>query len=114
MLPMLAPFLAPGLMSLEARRRHRLPPEQRVRELLDMCFAPGHRESPEAFAEMVDVARNRAVRDQWNPRNLYYAAGGRSPEAEAEVARRAWKSMIAAPPRSKAGDVSTVEPPETS
>ncbi len=64
MLPMLAPFLVPGLMSLEARRRHRLPPEQRTRELLDMCFAPGNRESPAAWAEMVDVARRRELRDQ--------------------------------------------------
>ncbi|MGI8726232.1 MAG: alpha/beta fold hydrolase [Solirubrobacterales bacterium] len=64
MVPMLAPFLVPGLAGLEARRRHGLPPERRVRQLLDMCYAPGGRESDEAFAEMIDVARNRERSDQ--------------------------------------------------
>lgn len=64
-LPMLLPFFVPGLMGLEARRRHSQPPERRVRELLDMCYAPGSgRESATAFEEMVDVARNRERRDQ--------------------------------------------------
>lgn len=65
LLPMLAPFLVPGLMALEARRRHSQSPDRRVRELLEMCYAPDSgRESAAAFAEMVDVARERERRDQ--------------------------------------------------
>lgn len=61
--PALVPFLVPGLAGLEARRRQRRGPERRVRELLDMCYAPGAGESEAAFAEMVDVARHRARSD---------------------------------------------------
>ncbi len=61
---MLAPFYVPGVMGLEARRRGRLDPERRVRSLLEMCYAPGRRESAEAFAEMVAVARERQPADQ--------------------------------------------------
>lgn len=63
-LPMLLPFLVPGLMGLEARRRASLSPERRVRSLLEMCYAPGRRESEEAFAEMVAVAEQRRPTDQ--------------------------------------------------
>jgi pimeloyl-ACP methyl ester carboxylesterase len=63
-IPMLAPFLVPGLMGLEARRRHALPAERRVQELLDLCFAPGNCASPEAMAAMVEAARVRTRADQ--------------------------------------------------
>lgn len=55
----LLPYAIPGLMRLEPARRHRQDPVQRVRALLDMCYAPGNRESLEAFAAMVEVARQR-------------------------------------------------------
>lgn len=95
MLPMLAPFLVPGLMGMEARRRHGLPPERRVRDLLTMCYASGNRESEDAFSEMVDVARNRERSDQvqgWSKafRSLLWWL----------VRRRAWDrkaSMITGP-----------------
>jgi pimeloyl-ACP methyl ester carboxylesterase len=60
---MLAPFLVPGLMGIEARRRHALPPDRRVAELLELCFAPGNAASPEAIAAMVEAARVRSRTD---------------------------------------------------
>ena len=55
----LLPYVVPGLMRIEPARRHAKDPATRVRDLLDLCYAPGRRESAAAFAEMVDVARHR-------------------------------------------------------
>lgn len=57
--PALLACAVPGLMALEPRRRRRGGPERQVRSLLDLCYAPGNRESPAAFREMVDVAAGR-------------------------------------------------------
>lgn len=55
----LLPYAVPGLMRAEPARRHRLAAEVNVRSLLDLCYAPGRRESALAFREMVEVARQR-------------------------------------------------------
>ncbi len=55
----LLPYAVPGLMRTEPARRHAQDPERRVRDLLDLCQAAGRRESDGAFAEMVEVARQR-------------------------------------------------------
>lgn len=62
-LPVVLPIRLPVLPWLEPLRRHGLDPERRVRALLDLCYAPGGRESPEAFAEMVAVAEQRRTLD---------------------------------------------------
>jgi len=59
----LLPYAIPGLMRLEPARRHRQEPAARVRSLLDLCYAPGNRESAEAFDAMVEVAEQRDRRD---------------------------------------------------
>lgn len=56
---LLLPFAVPGLMRREPARRHARPPAEGVRALLDLCYAPGSRESDIAFAEMVEVAGQR-------------------------------------------------------
>ncbi|MBW3658038.1 MAG: alpha/beta hydrolase [Actinobacteria bacterium] len=64
----LLPYAVPRLAAREPARRAGQPPETRVRSLLDLCYAPGRRESDAAFAEMVDVARERDpadARDAW-------------------------------------------------
>lgn len=61
--PFLLPYAVPGLMRAEPRRRASQPPARRVRGLLELCYAPGRHESPEAFAEMVEVARQRDAGD---------------------------------------------------
>lgn len=53
------PFAVPGLMKVEPARRHAKEPTRAVRDLLDLCYTPGSRESDAAFAEMVDVAARR-------------------------------------------------------
>ena len=58
-LPVVLPMRLPVLPWREPLRRHRLDPEPRVRALLDLCYAPGSRESPQALAEMVAVAEQR-------------------------------------------------------
>ncbi len=61
-----APWLLPfwlGLGRLEPRRRQAQEPAARVRSLLDLCYAPGSTTSPEALAEMVEVARLRDADD---------------------------------------------------
>ncbi len=56
------PFLLPfwlGAGSIESRRRMAQDAPTRVEGLLALCYAPGSTTSPEAFAEMVEVARHR-------------------------------------------------------
>lgn len=62
-LPVVLPMRLPVLPWLEPLRRHRQEPATRVRALLDLCYADGNRESPEAFAEMVEVAADRRTLD---------------------------------------------------
>lgn len=61
-LPWVLPFWL-GIGSAESRRRMSLDPDRRVRGLLRLCYAPGSTTSPEALAEMVEVAAERDRRD---------------------------------------------------
>lgn len=61
--PAWASLWLPGAATAVAGSRNSTPPRQRVRQLLDLCVAPGATVPDDAVTEMVDVAAERDRRD---------------------------------------------------